>query len=276
MTHDAAGPGWDVILTGEAVALEVRQASVLSRLLASGLDIALYAAVAIGISLVAAELPPQDEAAAGALVIASVATIMVVIPTTVETLTRGRSLGKIAAGVAIVRDDGGPVRFRQALIRALVGVGELWLTAGGVALIAAILHPKGKRLGDLAAGTYCVRVRTGGRPGPPLVMPPELAAWATTADVRALPDGVALTARRFLARAPQLNPRSRETLGRALAARIEPFVSPPPPWGTPPERFLEAVLVWRRDREYALGTQARRRSAEEAQRLRRLPFGIGG
>ena len=36
-------------------------------------------------------------------------TVMVVLPTTVETLTRGRSLGKLAMGIRIVRDDGGPV-----------------------------------------------------------------------------------------------------------------------------------------------------------------------
>lgn len=274
MSIQPAGLADDVIVTGEAVALEVRQASVLTRVLAAALDVAVYAALAVGASLLIAAAPPPDEAALAAVTIATVAAITVVVPTTIETLSRGRSLGKLAAGLAIVRDDGGPVRFRQAVTRALLGVGELWLTAGGIALISAILHPKGKRLGDIAAGTYCVRVRAPGRPAPPLVMPPELAAWAGTADIRALPDGVALTARRFLARAAALNPRSREALGRALAARVEPSVSPPPPWGTPPERFLAAVLVARRDREYALGIQARQRIAADAERVRRLPFGL--
>jgi uncharacterized RDD family membrane protein YckC len=274
MSAHAAGLDSDVIVTGEAVALEVRQASMLTRVLAAALDVVLYAALGVGAGVVVSAVPPQDDAALAAVTIATVAAITVIVPTTVETLSRGRSLGKLAAGIAIVRDDGGPVRFRQALTRALLGVGELWLTAGGIALISAILHPKGKRLGDIAAGTYCVRVRAGGAPGPPLVMPAELAAWARAADIRALPDGVALTARRFLARAAALNPRSRESLGRALAAGIEPFVSPPPPWGTPPERFLAAVLVARRDREYALGVEARRRTAAEADRVRRLPFGL--
>ena len=266
----------DVIVTGEAVALEVRAASVLSRVLAAALDIVLYATIAIGVSMLVSAVPPSDDAALGAIVVATIAALMVVIPTTVETLTRGRSLGKLAAGLAIVRDDGGPVRFRQAFTRALVGIGELWLTAGGIALVVAILHPRGKRLGDIAAGTYCVRVRAPDQVGPPLAMPPKLRRWAGTADVRPLPDGVALTARRFIARAATLNPRSRQELGRALAARVEPLVSPPPPWGTPPERFLAAVLVLRRDREYAIGVTQRDRVEAETDRVRRLPFGIGG
>jgi uncharacterized RDD family membrane protein YckC len=274
MAWPGASPGDDVIVTGEAVALEVRPASVLTRLLAASLDLAVYAVLITAASLLAAAVPPPDEAALGAYVVGTVALVTVGVPTAIETLTRGRSVGKFAAGLAIVRDDGGPIRFRQAFTRALVGVGELWLTAGGVALVTAILHPKGKRLGDIAAGTYCVRVRAAVGTAPPLVMPPELAAWARAADIRALPDGVALTARRFLGRAAQLNPRSREALGRLLAARIEPLVSPPPPWGTPPERFLAAVLVARRDREYALGLATRDRISADAERVARLPFGM--
>lgn len=268
--------GDDVIVTGEAVALEVRQASIVPRILAISLDVALYLAVGFGAIILVAMLPAWDESAIAAASIAVVALVMVGLPTGVETLTRGRSLGKLAAGIAIVRDDGGPVRFRHALIRALVGVGELWLTFGGIALTCAILHPKGKRVGDVAAGTYCVRVRGAGPPMPPLVMPPELAGWAAAADIRALPDGLALAARRFLGRAGSLNPQAREALGRSLAAGVEPLVSPPPPWGTPAERFLAAVLVARRDREYALAWASRRRSDAEVAALGRLPFGIDG
>ena len=274
MSEHAAGLADDVIVTGEAVALEVRQASILTRLLAAALDIVVYAALATGAVITVTALAPPDPAALAAAAVVTVATITLGVPTTVETLTRGRSVGKLAAGLAIVRDDGGPVRFRHAFTRALVGIGELWITAGGIALITAILHPKGKRLGDIAAGTYCVRLRAGGEATPPLSMPPELAGWASGADIRALPDGLTLTARRFLSRAARLNPRSRQSLGRSLAARIEPSVSPPPPWGTPPERFLAAVLVARRDREYALGMATKARVMADTERIRRLPFRI--
>src|SRR3712207_4002260 len=115
------------ILTGEGVLLDARPASFATRLLAGLLDVVVLAAVLIGVGVVGgalgAEVGPQ---AAQALLVGSMVLVLVVIPTTVETLTRGRSLGKLAAGIRIVRDDGGPVRFRQALIRSLTGVGELW------------------------------------------------------------------------------------------------------------------------------------------------------
>src|SRR5690606_38898174 len=113
------------------------------------------------------------------------------------------------------------------------------------------------------------------RKAPPLLMPPELEDWARTADIRAMPDGVALAARRFLDRTGTLDPASRDQLGRQLAARVEPLVAPPPPWGTHPERFLAAVLVARRDREYAVGLRARETLRTTTAELRRLPFQLG-
>lgn len=265
----------DLVITGEAVALEVRPASVGVRVL-GGLVDALALLVGAGLLLVALDpvLAGLNEAQTTTVTVVLVAAVTVVVPTLVETFTRGRSLGKLATGVRVVRDDGGPVRFRHALVRALAGLGELWFTLGSVAIVSAILNRRGKRLGDLLAGTYAVRVRDGAHREPPLLMPPELEAWARAADIRALPDGVGLAARRFLARTGTMTPAARAQMGRELAARVEPYVSPPPPWGTHPERFLAAVLVARRDREYALGLRALEREAAEQDRVRRLPHGI--
>lgn len=265
----------DLIVTGEAVALEIRPASVGVRVLGAVLDAAVYVLGAGLLVLAATQLLMNlNLAQLGVLQVSVFAVIMVLAPTTVETLTRGRSLGKLATGIRVVRDDGGPVRLRHALVRALVGIGELWLTAGTVAITSAAVNRRGKRLGDLLAGTYAVRVRGGERREPPLVMPPELAAWAASADIRALPDGVGLAARRFLGRTGTMTPQARAQMGTALAAQVEPFVAPPPPWGTHPERFLAAVLVSRRDREYAVGLRARQRDETEAARIARLPYGV--
>ena len=43
-------------------------------------------------------------------------------PILMEWLTRGRTLGKIWLGLRVVRDDGGPIGFRQALVRGLAGL----------------------------------------------------------------------------------------------------------------------------------------------------------
>jgi uncharacterized RDD family membrane protein YckC len=263
------------ILTGEGVLLDTRPTSFASRFLASSIDVATLAVVGMGVAILLARTPfSPSEAGARILAVALLAGVTVVLPTTVETLTRGRSLGKLALGIRIVRDDGGPVRFRQAFIRALVGVGELWGTAGSVALICSIVHPQGKRIGDVLAGTYAVRVR-GRAPARTVIdMPPQLASWAHTADVRRLPDGLALAVRQFLGRTGMLHPASRVQLGTELAGEVARYVAPSPPPGTHPEYFLAAVLAERREREHAAALRTDRRAAAESAMLQRLPHAI--
>jgi len=265
----------DEILTGEGVLLDTRPASFATRTLAALLDVAVLFAVIMAVSpLLAAVGGGVDPAAGAAVAIGLVTFVMVGIPTLVETLSRGRSLGKLALGIRIVRDDGGPVRFRQAFVRALVGVGELWLTLGGVALITSIVNRKGKRIGDIMAGTYAARVRGGQRSYPPLVMPYELSTWARSADMRRLPDGLALAARQYLGRAPSLHPASRAQMGIELAAELQKYVAPGPPIGTHPERFLAALLAERREREYTASMRAAYAARAEASLLHRLPHGV--
>jgi uncharacterized RDD family membrane protein YckC len=265
----------DGILIGEGVVLDARPASFATRALGALLDAAVVVVVAFGLLLLLGlSIESLDERWLRAGVIVFLVLFLVVVPAAVETLTRGRSLGRLATGTRVVRDDGGPVRLRHALIRALLGVLELWATAGGVAIVASLSNAKGKRLGDMVAGTYAVRVRGGKGWSLPLRMPPELAAWAAAADMRRLPDGLALAARQLLDRAPRLAPSSRAALADDIAARVEPYVAPAPPPGTPAEAFLHAVLHERRDRELARGLRERERAADQAAALHRLPYGV--
>jgi uncharacterized RDD family membrane protein YckC len=265
----------DGIITGEGVLLDSRPTSAATRLLAALLDL-----LVLGVGLVVLVIalgvvgPTASEELGRILGVVLLATVMVVLPTTVETLTRGRSLGKAAMGIRIVRDDGGPLVFRQALVRALVGVVELWLTLGTVALICSIVHPQGKRVGDILAGTDAVRVRGAAKVRTPVLMPPPLAGWAHSADLARLPDGLALSVRQFLGRAASLHPASRVQLGSQLTAEVQRYVNPLPPVGTHPESFLAAVLAERRDRELAARLRADERDAAEAAQLQRLPHGI--
>jgi uncharacterized RDD family membrane protein YckC len=240
------------VVTGEAVALELRPASFATRALAVALDLAVMLAVGIIVSIVLGlALPDVDEAAARAISILALVGVLVGLPVTVETLTRGRSLGKLAAGLRVVRDDGGPIRLRHALVRALLAVVEIIATAGSVALITSLANVRGKRLGDLLAGTFVIRERGGAMPPPLPPMPPELIAWAQQADLAAVPDALALSVRRFLDGAQSLHPASRAQLGQELAAQVLSFVAPPPPAFATPERFLVAVLAERRRRDLA-------------------------
>jgi uncharacterized RDD family membrane protein YckC len=256
------------VVTGEAVALELRPASFATRALAVALDLLVMLAAGILVTIVLGyALPDVDEAAARAIGVLALVAVVIGLPVTVETLTRGRSLGKLAAGLRVVRDDGGPIRLRHALVRALLAVVEIIVTFGSVALITSLANVRGKRLGDLLAGTFVLRERGGGTQPPLPPMPPELIPWAQQADLAAVPDALAVGVRRFLDGAPNLHAASRAQLGRELAGQVVSFVAPPPPAFASPERFLVAVLAERRRRDLArLTTLQQQRGRRLAQR----------
>lgn len=240
------------LVTGEAVVLELRLARLASRLLALALDVVVQvAALTVGLLVVAGAASTVDEALAAALSLVLVVLVILGYPVGLETLTRGRTLGKMALGLRVVRDDGGPIRFRQALMRGLVGVVELWATSGIIALVASLVSPQGKRLGDLLAGTAVVRERMPAAVVAPVAMPAGLAGWAADLQLSRLPDPLALATRQYLARLPQLAPEVRERMGRELADAVAAAVFPPPPPGVPSVDYLSAVLAERSRREYA-------------------------
>jgi uncharacterized RDD family membrane protein YckC len=252
------------LITGEAVVLELRPASFATRALAILLDLIVQTVVGFTLLiLLGLGLSDLDSAAQAAAGLTIVVGVLLILPVTVETLSRGRSLGKLAAGLRVVRDDGGPIRFRQALVRGLLAVFELYGTTGAVALIASLTNVRGRRLGDMLAGTYVIRERDGGMQAPPVLMPPMLAGWARGADIGRIPDPLALAVRQFLARAPRLHPASRTRLGTQLTAELGRHVAPPPPAGVHPEAFLAAVLAERRERDLA---RLRVEQAAQAQR----------
>ncbi|SEE25008.1 Uncharacterized membrane protein YckC, RDD family [Jiangella alba] len=238
-------------MTGEAVPLELRLAKLPSRALALLLDALILAVVGFVLLLLLGQIAPGvDEALAAALIIGGTVFLLVVIPTTVETLTRGKSVGKAAAGLRVVRDDGGPIRFRHALVRALAGVfADFVLTLGVGAMVCSLLNPRGKRIGDVLAGTVVVRERIPSTAAPLPVLDPRLAPWAASLELSRLPDRLAMAARSLLARAPQLAPEVRTRLAVDLANEVSALVSPPPPPGLPPWDYLAAVLAERRRRD---------------------------
>lgn len=256
----------DDLVTGEAVALDLPAAGLGTRLVSGLVDLAatvvLLVALTIVVGVAAVGL---DDALATVAVVLLVVGVFVVLPTALETLTRGRSLGKLAMGLRTVRDDAGPITAQHALIRALVGFVEIYLTAGVPAFFSMLVSGRGKRLGDHAAGTYVVRSRVRLALPPPTPMPPHLAGWASRADITALPTGLALAVRQYLGRVAALDPGSRHQVGARLAGQVARHVAPSPPPGTRPEDFLAAVVAARRERDLA----RLRRDAETRARLTR-------
>ncbi|MCP2335302.1 RDD family protein [Actinomadura rupiterrae] len=254
------------LVVGEAVALDLRVARLASRGCALLLDLMIQALVLdFALILVSLVGTVADNAWAVGLSILVTALVLVGYPCIFETLTRGRTLGKLAVGLRVVADDGGPVRFRQAFVRALAGVIEFWTFYGAPALLTSLFNRRGKRLGDLFAGTLVIqeRVSAAGMYGPVAWMPPFLAGWGRTLELSRLPDELAMTARQYLARFWELLPEVRDSLGERITEQVFAVVGPPPSPGIRPEILLSAVLAERRHRE------EQRLARQREQRLRR-------
>lgn len=259
------------VLTGEAVTLDVRPASALMRAGGTAIDVLVSVLLIVGLLLALGQLA-VDEAAFRAIMIGGIVTCIVVIPTAVETATHGRSLGKLALGLRVVRDDGGAAGFRHAFIRALTGVIEIYMTVGGLAVLIGFLNPSSKRLGDLLAGTHAQVERVPQLPSTAFGVPAELASWSTIADVARLPDPLARRVAAFFRNAEHLVPESRARIAAALAAEVVPFVSPVP--DAPAERFLAGVAALRRERDLTALELERARMSTLAPVLDATPNGF--
>ena len=252
----------DQLVTGEAVALELPAASVGVRAISGLIDVVVEGSLLI-LGLFVGAFTAVDDATASVVGIVVVAVVLVIGPATLETVTGGRTLGKLVVGLRTVRDDAGPISFHHSFVRQLVAVVEIWVLFGVPALISAMVSPKGKRLGDYLAGTYVVRDRVPLRLPYPAQMPPHLAHWAHSADIAPLPDSLAVSVRQLVGRAASLGPEARARLVDDIAGQVRPLVSPRPPAGTHPEDFLAAVAAERRRRD----EQRLHREAEQRWRL---------
>ena len=237
------------VVTGDAVVLDVQFAQLPVRVVSALIDITVaFIGLVLGYILFALTLLQFDTALSAAVLIIYTVLVMVGYPVVFETATRGKSLGKYAMGLRVVADDGGPERFRQAVFRALAAVVEIWALSGGPAVICSLLSAKGKRIGDVFAGTVVISER-GPRLSPPPMMPPQLAWWASQLQLSGLSSEQADLARQFLSRASQLNGAVRDQMALRIAGDVVAQISPPPPPGTPPQYVLAAVLAERHRRE---------------------------
>lgn len=73
-----------------------------------------------------------------------------------ENLFNGKSVGKSAMGIRVIRVDGSPATLSAYLLRWLFRLVDAFF-AWSIGILSIILTEKGQRLGDIAAGTTVVR-----------------------------------------------------------------------------------------------------------------------
>lgn len=265
------------LVTGEAIALDVRAASLGARAVSCAIDFVVYGIAYSAIMFSAAWVIDWstivDSLLGRTLTLLLTVLTLVLIPCTVEALTRGRSLGRLICGLRIVREDGGAITFRHAFIRALLWQFEVFATGGGLAALVGLLSPQSKRIGDYLAGTLAVNERAGMPRFARIAVPQHLVPWISRADVSPIPAGLHYRMVQFLVTAEQRTPASRLDRAIELAEEVNPFIAPAPPPGTHPEEFL-AAIIGRTRHEYALRMQRSARSTEAFRaRVGALPFG---
>jgi len=171
-----------VVATPERVSFDYQVAGLGTRAIAQLLDLLILAGVLIALGFVALAISAAGET--------TVATLVMLIGAFVaifgyfwisEALWSGQTIGKKVFRLRAVGDRGEPMTFVQAGIRNVVRIVDFLPYGYGVGLVTLFINGKGKRLGDLAAGTIVVKDSDyvwlwqlpGGRPASPPPQPPE-------------------------------------------------------------------------------------------------------
>jgi uncharacterized RDD family membrane protein YckC len=238
------------VVTPEAVPLELETANIGSRCLAVMIDWLIQGTTLFALIVGVTALAGATNADVGVGMATAFFFLLTFIalwgyPTVMETLWRGRTVGKAALGLRVVTIEGAPVRFRHAAIRATLGLVDFILTSGAGAVIAVLVTRRSQRLGDLVAGTVVLRERTGLR-APVAVefsVPRGLEDYAQALDVARVTAADYRVARTFLLRAGTLAPTVRYDLAVRIAEPVAGRVQPAPPAGVSPEAFLLCVAA---------------------------------
>jgi uncharacterized RDD family membrane protein YckC len=234
------------ITTPEGLTLDMVVAGIGSRFIAGLLDVAIEIGLIVVMSLVWSAL---DAGAAGAaLAIVALFSLLFGYEVLFELFNRGRTPGKAAAGLRVVKLDGRPVDAGSSVIRNLLRLVDGWMLLTAflfpVGVVAAFASRHTQRLGDLAGGTVVVRDRFV-RPRPVSALAPAPAPATTGGDVRGLTADEITVVQRFLDRRATLPPNARIHLAGDLASRIRPRVPGADP-RLDDERFLEWIVARRR------------------------------
>jgi uncharacterized RDD family membrane protein YckC len=140
------------VATPEGIELTLRLAGPVPRALAWSVDFLLRAAAVLLVAMGASTF-----GAAGTGVVLIVAFFVEwLLPALFEARWGGQTPGKRLFGIAVLNDDGTPLRWPGALTRNLLRAADFLPFFYGAGLLAMLVNRDFKRLGDLAAGTVVV------------------------------------------------------------------------------------------------------------------------
>jgi uncharacterized RDD family membrane protein YckC len=140
------------VATPEGIELTLRLAGPVPRALAWAIDLAIRAAIVLAVMTVALQFGRPGWG----VVLLTLFFVEWLLPAWLETVWSGQTPGKRALRLAVLNDDGTPVRWPGALTRNLLRAVDFLPFLYGIGLVSMLLSRDFKRLGDLAAGTVVV------------------------------------------------------------------------------------------------------------------------
>lgn len=147
-----------VVTTPERVSFDYQVAGLGTRAIAQLLDLLIVSGILLAVFFVAIAVGATGADTAATLIAVMGGFVVVIGYFWVsEALWSGQTVGKRAFRLRAVGDRGEPLTFMQAGVRNIVRVVDFLPYAYGVGLITLFANGKGKRLGDLAAGTIVVK-----------------------------------------------------------------------------------------------------------------------
>lgn len=230
------------LVTPEAVLLELPVAGVVTRAFARLVDLVVQTVFALALMVASSLLTPIGVSAVLVVILVSFTTLLV-LPIAWEVVWRGRSPGKAMFSLRVVGADGAPEAPRQAVVRGLVALVDLYLSAGALAIGGATLSSRSQRPGDMAAGTAVIRVPRDGRSKIPIAFHPPYGyeSYVASLDVGTLSDEDFSLLREFLLRTTDLSPDRRQVLALSLAEAVRSRIRHELPVQVEPELWLICV-----------------------------------
>jgi len=226
------------ISTPEGVELELTLAGIGSRFISGGIDWVIQILVIVALAVVLGEIGDVGRAILASAFFAVIFFYDVLF----EVLGGGRTPGKRATGLRVVRSGGRPITFVRSALRNILRIIDILPGFYAIGMIVIFITRRNQRIGDLAAGTLVVRDRHGDRPRGQAIEafdidPGPAANW----DVSAVSSDDVATVRAFLERREKLDARARADIATELANRLRPRVGGAGEHAN--ERFLELLVA---------------------------------
>ena len=140
------------VATPEGIELTLHLAGPVPRAMAWAIDLAIRAAIVLAVMTFSL----QFGRAGWGVTLLAVFFVEWLLPAWLEAMWRGQTPGKRVMRLAVLNDDGTPVRWPGALTRNLLRAVDFLPFLYGVGLVSMLANRDFKRLGDLAAGTVVV------------------------------------------------------------------------------------------------------------------------